>query len=312
MQPSGRPVIKEGLFCTFTGIMNTALHSPFEVNITDLAHWSDRPLVQHFFEIVQVMEGAGTRELNRNKIPYAQGHIFLYTPLDCRGFNSAEPTRICSIRFSEVFLGQHRTAAEKERIFQWLKQLEHIFYYHNRFEAIQITHKGDCGMIKSLIGNLLEEYSRQDAWYEENVQHLVTLILNIITRNITATAEQLLPQATATREPLISRMLQHIRQHIQEPEQLRIDHLAGVFNLSANYVSEYFRKFTGESVQQYITQYKLKMVAQRLTYSKLTLGQIADELGFTDESHLSRQFRKYQGVSPAAFRKATAKYPTAN
>ncbi|MFB6457817.1 helix-turn-helix domain-containing protein [Chitinophaga sp. Hz27] len=291
--------------------MNTALHSPFEVNITDLEHWSERPLVHHFFEIVQVLEGAGTRELNRNRIPYQEGHIFLYTPLDCRGFHSDVPTKICSIRFSEVFLGQQRSAAEKERIFQWLKQLEHIFYYHNRFEEVMITHKGDCKMIKSLIGNLLEEYNRRDAFYEENSQYLVTLILNIITRNVAATAEQLLPQASTAREPLISSMLQHIRQHIQDPEQLRIDHLAGVFNLSSNYVSEYFRKFTGESVQQYITQYKIKMVGQRLTHSKLTLSQIADELGFTDESHLSRQFRKYQGVSPAAFRKATAKHPVA-
>jgi YesN/AraC family two-component response regulator len=98
-------------------------------------------------------------------------------------------------------------------------------------------------------------------------------------------------------------MLVHVHQQINQPDQLRIDHLAGLFNLSANYVSEYFRKFTGESLQQYITKYKIKLVQHRLTHSTLTVSQIADELGFSDESHLGRQFRKHNGISPAEYRK---------
>jgi YesN/AraC family two-component response regulator len=83
-------------------------------------------------------------------------------------------------------------------------------------------------------------------------------------------------------------MLLHIRQHINHSEKLRVDYLASQFNLSANYVGEYFRKFTGESLQHYITQYKIRLTQQRLAYSTLTVSQIANELGFTDESHLSR------------------------
>ncbi|WP_394332708.1 helix-turn-helix domain-containing protein [Chitinophaga rupis] len=99
-------------------------------------------------------------------------------------------------------------------------------------------------------------------------------------------------------------MLLYIHQHINLPEKLKIEHLASHFNLSANYVGEYFRKFAGESLQHYITQYKIKLVQQRLAYSTLTISQIAGELGFTDESHLSRQFRKYSGVSPVEYRKS--------
>jgi AraC-like DNA-binding protein len=98
-------------------------------------------------------------------------------------------------------------------------------------------------------------------------------------------------------------MLLHILQHIADPEKLRIDFLAAQFNLSENYVGEYFRKLTGESLQHYITNYRIKLVQQRLANSALTVSQIAEELGFTDESHLSRQFRKHKGISPAEFRK---------
>jgi YesN/AraC family two-component response regulator len=279
-----------------------ALYQPFELSVSDIACWNERPLIYHFFEIVRVLEGSGTRIINQNKFPYKKGSIFLFTPLDCRGFDIGTPTRFCSIRFSEVFLGQCKTIPDRERITQWLKQLEHIFFHHNRFEELLVRRPGDCGMIAALMDNMVEEYEHKQVYHEENLQHFVTLILNILARNVSDSTG-----TTATgleSEPLINRMLLHVRQHISDPEKLRVDYLATHFNLSANYVGEYFRKFTGESLQHYITQYKIKLVQQRLAYSTLTVSQIADELGFTDESHLSRQFRKYNSVSPVEYRKS--------
>ncbi|MBO9154778.1 helix-turn-helix domain-containing protein [Chitinophaga sp. GCM10012297] len=277
-----------------------ALHRPFELYVSDMACWNERPLTYHFFEIVQILEGEGMRIVNSNRFPYKKNCIFLFTPLDCRGFDISKPTRFCSIRFSEMFLGQCKTPQDRERIRQWLKQLEHIFYHHNRFQELLVKHDGDCRMISTLMHNMVDEYSRKGAYHEENLQHFVTLILNILSRNVTSAGPL---TAGPESEPLINRMLLHIRQHIGDPEKLRIDFLASEFNLSANYVGEYFRKFTGESPQQYITQYRLQLVQQRLAFSSLTIGQIAGELGFADESHLSRQFRKHNGVSPAEYRK---------
>lgn len=279
-----------------------ALHQPFELYVSDLACWNERPLTYHFFEIVQILEGDGVRHVNNNYYPFQQGNIYLFTPLDCRGFDSRVPARFCSIRFSEVFLSQFRSQQERERITQWLKQLEHIFYHHNRFQEVLIHRPGDCNMIATLIASMVEEYESRQLYHEENLQHFVTLILNILARNVSGGNEY--GGVVTDAEPLINKMLVHIQQHISCPDKLRVDYLAQHFNLSTNYVGEYFRKFTGESLQYYITQYKIKLVQQRLVYSNRTIAQIADELGFTDESHLGRQFRKYSGVSPAAYRKA--------
>lgn len=277
------------------------LYEPFELYVSDMECWEARPLVYHFFEIVQILEGEGDRITNRNTFPYHKGSIFLFTPRDCRGFDIRKPTRFCSIRFSEVFLGKCKTPQDKERIAQWLKQLEHIFFHHNRFQELLVRQPGDCQMIKMLMENMVNEYDQQQPYREENLQHFVTLLLNILARNVSGSATVTTEQDTT--EPLIDRMLLHIRQHISQPEQLRIEQLATLFNLSENYVGEYFRKYTGESLQHYITQYRIKLVQQRLAYSALTVSQIAGELGFSDESHLSRQFRKYNGVSPVEYRK---------
>ena len=279
-----------------------ALRRSFELYVADIESWYDNPLVYHFFEIVQIQEGEGVRIVNRNRFPYKKGSIFLFTPLDCRGFEMEKPTRFCSIRFSEVFLAKCKNAQDRERITQWLRQLEHIFYHHNRFEQVLIKQPNDCQMIATLIGNMVQEFEGQQSYYEENLQHFITLVLNILARNVSDSVFSRGDRHDP--EPLINRMLLHVHENINNTDKLRVSYLASNFNLSANYVGEYFRKLTGESLQHYITQYKMQLVEHRLANSTLTVSQIANELGFTDESHLSRQFRKHSGgVSPVEFRK---------
>lgn len=285
--------------------MEKLLYRPFDLQVSAEEQWEKRPLVYHFFEIVHILEGSGSREVNRNKLTFSQGDTFLFTPLDCRGFHSDQPTRFCSIRFSEIFISQYKQAQDQERALRWLKQLEHIFFQHNRFQCIQITDPGDHRIIGQLIHSMIEEHDQQKEHYQENMQHFISLLLNILARNVTDSSRE--SAGNTAEEPLINRMLVHIHTHIGEPDKLKMDFLAASFHLSANYVSEYFKKFTGVGLQQYISQYRIKLVEQRLLNSVLTIGQIADEFGFTDESHLNRVFRKHHGVSPTVFRKPAAK-----
>ncbi|MEL7530787.1 MAG: helix-turn-helix domain-containing protein, partial [Bacteroidota bacterium] len=57
------------------------------------------------------------------------------------------------------------------------------------------------------------------------------------------------------------------------------------------------------SLREYIIKTKLKLVEIRLLNSDLSLTEIADELSFTDVSHLSKTFKKYTGISIREFKK---------
>jgi len=277
------------------------LYQPFDVCVADMEHWNERALIYQFFEIVQIMEGEGVRVTNSHNYTYHKGSIFLFTPTDCRGFESTTPTRFCSIRFSSVFLEQYKSKPERERIMRWLKQLETIFTHHNRFEEILIKRSADCDMIASLIGNMIDEYTNKQSYYTENLQHLVTLVLNILSRN--AAPEQPLIADNRCDEPLINKMLAYIHRNIDQPEKLRLKNLAAQFNFSEHYIGEYFKKFTTSSLQDYVTKYKLKIIEQRLLHTDHPINRIAAEFGFSDESHLSRHFRKHTNHTPAQFRK---------
>ena len=66
---------------------------------------------------------------------------------------------------------------------------------------------------------------------------------------------------------------------------------------------EYFLANAGLSFKQYVLEYRIKSAETRLRYSNLTLSQIADELGFTDISHLNKTYKNLRGIYPREVRK---------
>lgn len=80
--------------------------------------------------------------------------------------------------------------------------------------------------------------------------------------------------------------------------------IASHFHFSQRTVENTFKKAYGMSIHQYILQHKLKCAKQYLKdYPNITLGEIAQTLGFCNEHHLSHMFKKEFGISPGKYRK---------
>jgi len=48
----------------------------------------------------------------------------------------------------------------------------------------------------------------------------------------------------------------------------------------------------------------MRLVETRLLHSDMRMNEIVFEFNFTDESHLSRTFKRYKGMSPTEFKKS--------
>lgn len=47
----------------------------------------------------------------------------------------------------------------------------------------------------------------------------------------------------------------------------------------------------------------MQLIEKRLLHSDMRIGEIAFELGFSDETHLSKFFKKSKTMNPSLFRK---------
>lgn len=269
------------------------LYQPFELEYLELDEYIARERKNTFFEMVFVLSGKGIQRINDHQLPYAADKLFLIFPQDTHGFTVAEATRFFFIRFNKSYL-----ATQQE---EWVRKLEFIFNNHNHLPGCILKNVTDKPLVRSLIEALQREQTHTHPNRNEVLIQLMNTVITIAARNITLQAPAAV-QATAS--DIAGSLLTYIHTHIYQPEQLKASQIAAHFNIADGYISEYFKKQVGESLQQYITSYKVKLLETRLLFTNMRLNEIAAELGFTDESHLNRIFKKYKGVSPSAFRKS--------
>ncbi|MBY6019147.1 helix-turn-helix domain-containing protein [Halomonas denitrificans] len=93
-----------------------------------------------------------------------------------------------------------------------------------------------------------------------------------------------------------------MRQHLAGlPEG--VEQLASQVGLSRRQLDRAFNEEHGMTCHQYWLELRLRHVHWRLHNSSQRLSQIADEVGFSDVSHLCRAFKRRYGITPQALRK---------
>lgn len=73
--------------------------------------------------------------------------------------------------------------------------------------------------------------------------------------------------------------------------------------LSETYFSALFKKETGETVSEFIQKSRIKEAQSLLQYSDYTLMEVSKYLGFCSQSHFSKTFRRFTGMTPGQYRK---------
>ena len=80
------------------------------------------------------------------------------------------------------------------------------------------------------------------------------------------------------------------------------------FYLSYKYMAHLFKKEKGVTMQQYHNSVRMDEACRLLCSTLMSIGEIADKLGFSDVLYFSRCFHTYTGKSPSAYRKESARY----
>ncbi|MEO8664505.1 MAG: AraC family transcriptional regulator [Ignavibacteria bacterium] len=79
-------------------------------------------------------------------------------------------------------------------------------------------------------------------------------------------------------------------------------HLAQIANVSPEHLVREFRKSFGMTIGEYMRQLKVKRSCHMLLHSDKVLSRIAFEVGFSDQSHFNRVFKKQTGLTPLQYR----------
>ncbi|MFV0403544.1 MAG: AraC family transcriptional regulator [Bacteroides graminisolvens] len=265
--------------------------------------WDEYPkdeCKRSFFELVYIVSGTGVQIFNNEPFDYQPGQMFLITPDDHYYFDIHTTTEFLFIRFNNVYLNSETSPASQ------LKRLEFILENATHKPGCILRNKADKLLVRSLAETITRELSSYHLFHNELVMQLVSTLIIVVARNISCCMPD---HIRADSQGKIMAIIRHIQKYIYDPQQIKTSVIATKFALSEFYLGRYFKKHTGQNLQEYILNYKIRLIEIRLVHSEMRINEIAFELGFSDESHLVKFFRNNKGITPGQYRKMKQEMP---
>ncbi len=100
--------------------------------------------------------------------------------------------------------------------------------------------------------------------------------------------------------------------HVNLAEDVGIDTLAALVRRSPYDFMRLFKLTTGHTVHQYVTRLRIEVAREKLRNSRageLSLANLSAELGFADQSHFTRCFKRSMGLTPGRYLSGAGQMP---
>ncbi len=111
---------------------------------------------------------------------------------------------------------------------------------------------------------------------------------------------QLLLLVKKNQNPAISAIKQYISSNITK--KLSLEEIAATAHWSPAYCSAEFRRITGKNVIEYINGEKMAYAKRMIIKGDMSLGEIAESLGYMEYSYFFRVFKKVTGQIPGYYK----------
>jgi AraC family transcriptional regulator len=170
---------------------------------------------------------------------------------------------------------------------QWLEGIA------SHSPAINTSADFDSGVMPHLAARLYKEFLAMD---ELSPLIIEGLMFEMIGETLRAARD------SASQHP--PRWLEQARQLLKErfAEPLTLTEVAGEVGVHPVHLSQVFHRYYNCTVGLYLRQRRIEFACQRLAETSLPLSEIALAAGFSDQSHLTRLFKRYMGIPPSQYR----------
>lgn len=158
-------------------------------------------------------------------------------------------------------------------------------------------------LLYSHYGPILQNKRRTSVLFSRLQSELNTPFPN--DHQVAALLQQIFSTLVVQNQPCISSTVlkaqEYIISHFQHP--ISVDDIAASVSLSRYHFTRVFKKETGYSPHEYLSNIRIRHAKQLLIETSATVEQIAFQSGFSSATHFTRMFKQKNMITPVDFRK---------
>jgi AraC-like DNA-binding protein len=255
--------------------------------------WETYPSSHHAFEILLIVEGTQETTIHHKKYKLQKNDILLIAP------GILHKNR-CNTSAGMNYFTAHFDIDDPSLRYLMIKYGK-LVYSNDTAE-------------NNILRHILMEWI---ALYEKNTPYTLSdrlQILEILTRLMTAfvkISEATIENQYDIQSLSIARSIAETIQHNfntfflnenRDKDTILMKHIYKEANISMSYGLEVFKKIYNISPKEYLDQLKFKEAKRLLKNPDISVESISEQIGYTNVTHFSRQFKKWSGVSPKRYR----------
>ncbi len=185
-----------------------------------------------------------------------------------------------------------------------------IHYYGNSaqgyYELFHALNSGNClvdlrghfDKATSVLFGLIGQYRRETADVLADVQANASIV-ELLTALLSAATQK---DARSAVPQYIQDARAWLHEHYADP--ITLDQLSERFNINKYYFLKVFKNYTGFTPNEYVIKTRINRAKELLRTTDAAVYEVAAEVGIRNPSHFIDLFRKSEGYTPQAYRRA--------
>jgi AraC-like DNA-binding protein/mannose-6-phosphate isomerase-like protein (cupin superfamily) len=278
-----------------------------------------------FFEMIYVRRGRGWHFIEGGRYPIKAGELYVISPDEKHGYAPlpGEKLQIVNILWMPSLVEDMLRAASKSRGrsgtstpseqgtlsgAQQLLYVEPMLRKETRFtRRLQLAGRTAL-RVELLLDEMRREQREAAAGCELLLRHLFCALLVLLSRSYDEQNERTRQRSETPRlsslETIVARAIEYIEENHARP--LRVSDVAAHVALSSSRLSHVFKQHTRRGVNEYLHEYRIARACASLVESKMAVGEIAADVGYSDARFFHRVFRRHTGCNPTQYREHCA------
>ena len=167
------------------------------------------------------------------------------------------------------------------------------------------THIREDQRIPELMMRIADEQKRKAPYYRLTLRGLMLELFSLLLRDYAKTEETSSSDENIRYFETVEPAVQRIRDRYFE--KITAEDLSSLCNVSKCHFCRIFKKATGKTAMQYLTDYRLQIADVLLSDPSHSISLIAEKCGFEDESYFCRCYKRKFGSSPGQKRSKRVK-----
>lgn len=100
-------------------------------------------------------------------------------------------------------------------------------------------------------------------------------------------------------------LIENVKSYIAEnlSKNLSLEAVSKRFYFSSRYFAHLFKEYAGRNYMDYVNDVRMEEAQRCLIHTNMSIHEVAKRVGYDDQGHFCRNFKKFTGKSPSAYRR---------